>query len=116
MKKKQNSMTPAEVLEKFGMNAFIEVMKRIRPDWTILPNEDGKGYQVVMPDHGVLNVDNVNISYEKFEEYKRCQKLGKFNMLEYSSWQPYTILSKCEWFEILSNYEKYEIKFNRKRA
>ena len=110
------SMTPTEVLQKYGLNAFIEVMKLIRPEWTIIPNEDGKGYKVYMPDKEPLEVDVVNITADKFSEYRRCQKLGKFNMLEYPNWQPYTTLTQCEWYQIIANYDNYLNEFEGKRA
>ena len=110
------AMTPYEVLQKYGMNAFIEVMKYIKPEWTIIPYEDGKGYKIYMPDKEPLEVDVVNITQEKFSEYRRCQKLGKFNMLEYSNWQPYTFLTQCEWYQIITNYDNYLKEFEGKRA
>ena len=110
------SMTPYEVLQKYGMNAFIEVMKYIKPEWTIIPYEDGKGYKIYMPDKEPLEVDVVNITQEKFSEYRRCQKLGKFNMLEYSNWQPYTFLTKCECYQIIANYDNYLNEFEVKIA
>lgn len=110
------SMTPNEVLQRYGLNAFIEVMKCIKPEWTIIPDEDGMGYEVYMPDKEPLEVDVVNITQEKFSEYRRCQKLGKFNMLEYSNWQPYTTLTQCEWYHIITNYDNYLNEFEGKKA
>ena len=111
------SMTPAEILEKYGVNAFIEVMKTVQPDWTIIPNEDGNGFKVYMNDgNNPLYVDNVTITPAKFFEYRRCQKLGKFNMLEYANWKPYTTLTECEWYQIISNFENYLKEFEGKRA
>ena len=110
------SMTPAEILEKYGMNAFIEVMKRVAPECTIIPNEDGNGYQVYMPDKEPLDVDIVYITATKFSEYRRCQKLGKFNMLEYANWKPYTTLTECEWYQIISNFDNYLYEFEGKRV
>lgn len=110
------SMTPNEVLQKYGLNAFIEVMKYIRPDWTIIPNEDGKSYRVFKPGKAPLDIDIVHITEDKFSEYRRCQKLGKFNMLEYNNWQPYTTLTQCEWYQIITNYDNYLNEFEGKRA
>lgn len=110
------SMTPNEVLQKYGMKAFIEVMKRVVPECTIIPNEDGLGYRVLLPGKEPLDIDIVNITVDKFCEYKRCQKLGKFNMVDYSKWKPYTTLTECEWYEIITNYDNYLKEFEGKRA
>ena len=110
------SMTPNEVLQKYGMNAFIEVMKIVAPECTIVPNEDGISYKVYMPGENPLDIDVVNITADKFCEYRRCQKLGKFNMMDYSNWEPHTILTECEWYEIITNFDKYLKEFEGKRA
>ena len=107
-------MTPNEVLQKYGINAFIEVMKIVSPEWTIIPNQDGKGFEVYMNDTDPLDI--VNITADKFCEYRRCQKLGKFNMMDYSNWKPYTTLTECEWCEIITNYDNYLKEFEGKRA
>ena len=110
------SMTPNEVLQKYGMNAFIEEMKRICPEWTFIPYEDGKGFSVDMEDSKPLEVDVINITEDKFSEYRRCQKLGKFNMLDYLNWEPHTTLTECEWFQIIANYKNYLNEFEGKKA
>ena len=110
------SMTPNEVLQNYGMNAFIEVMKIVAPEYTIIPNEDGMSYKVYMPGENPLDIDVVNITADKFSDYRRCQKLGKFNMLDYSNWKPYTTLTECEWYEIITNYDNYLKEFEGKRA
>ena len=102
-----SSMTPNDVLQKYGMNAFIELMENINPEWTITPYEDGTGFSVDMGNPTQM----VNITEDKFSEYRRCQKLGKFNMLDYFNWEPYTTLTECEWFQIISNYRKYLNEF-----
>ena len=111
-----SSMTPYEVLQKYGMNAFIEVMKRISPECTIIPYEDGKSYKVYMEGSKPLEFDVVNITEDKFFEYRRCQRLGKFNMLDYLNWEPYTTLTECEWFQIIANYKNYLNEFEGKKA
>lgn len=110
------SMTPNEVLQKYGMNAFIEVMKIVAPECTIIPNEDCMSYKVYMPGENPLDIDIVNITADKFFEYKRCRKLGKFNMLDYSNWKSYTTLTECEWYDIITNYDNYLKEFEGKRA
>ena len=50
-------------------------MKRISPEWTIIPDEDGKSYRVYMGDSKPLEVDEVNITEDKFSEYSRCQHI-----------------------------------------
>ena len=47
------------------------------------------------------------ISRQQFDEYRRCQCLGVFNMLDYNSWKHYTTLTKNEWFEIIKEYDTY---------
>lgn len=110
------SMTPSEVLQKYGIKAFIEVMKIVSPEWTIIPNEDGKGFEVSMNDTDPLDIDIVNITADKFCEYRRCQKLGKFNMMDYSNWEAYTTLTECEWYQIITNYDNYLKEFEGNRA
>lgn len=109
------SMTPNEVLQKHGINAFIEVMKKVAPEWTIVPNEDGTGFEVHMNGSDPIDIDIVNITADKFSEYRRCQELGYFNMLEYTKWQPFTTLTECEWFQIITNYDNYLKEFKGKR-
>ena len=53
----------------------------------------------------------MEITKEKFNEYRRCQNLGIYNMLDYSSWQPRTFLTKDEWTYIISNYGELFDKF-----
>ena len=110
------SMTPNEVLQKYGINAFIEVMKIVSPEWTIIPNKDGKGFEVYMNDTYPLDIDIVNITADKFCEYRRCQKSGRFNMVEYSNWKPYTTLTEDEWYQIITNYDNYLKEFEGKIA
>lgn len=40
-----------------------------------------------------------------YDEYRRCQNLGYFNMLDYESWKPYTTLTRDEWMFIIQNYD-----------
>lgn len=68
-------------------------------EFTILPNEDCQGLEEPISDN-----EPFNITIDKFSEYRRCQKLGKFNMLEYSKWEPYTSLTEGVWYLIISNY------------
>lgn len=108
------AMTPYEILERYGMNSFIELMKIVSPEWTIIPQKDGKGFEVFMNDTDPNGV--VNITADKFSEYRRCQKSGRFNMVEYSNWKPYTTLTEDEWYQIITNYDNYLKEFEGKRA
>lgn len=47
------------------------------------------------------------ITHGKFREYRRCQSIGWFNMLDYNSWKPYTSLTQDEWFDIIDRYDYY---------
>ena len=51
------------------------------------------------------------ITKEKFEEYRRWQRLGFYNMLDYNSWRTHTTLTEDEWFEIVNNYSQYKEQF-----
>ena len=54
---------------------------------------------------------NNMITKEQFEDYLSCQKSGRFNMLDYSSWEPYTNLTNDEWFTIIRNYGELYDKY-----
>lgn len=55
----------------------------------------------------------MEITKEKFEDYRNCQQLGIYNMLAYSQYvnNGLTNLTKDEWFEIIKNYKEYFNKF-----
>ena len=57
----------------------------------------------------------VVISPQKFGEYRRCQILGYFNMLDYQNWKRFTRLTEDEWWEIIDNYDHYKKMFNNKK-
>lgn len=75
-------------------------------EFTILPNEECQCLEEPISDN-----EPFNITIDKFSEYRRCQKLGKFNMLEYSKWEPYTSLTEGELHLIISNYGNYKKNF-----
>lgn len=52
------------------------------------------------------------ITREQFEEYKRCQELGHFNMFDYRSWKSFTTLTKDQWIEIITHYNELSKKYN----
>lgn len=54
----------------------------------------------------------MEITKEQFEEYRRCQQLGYYNMLDYGSWSRITTLSKSQWISIISNYTTLASKYN----
>lgn len=56
-------------------------------------------------------VDNIIITKEHLIEYRRCQGLGLFNMLDYNSWSQFTTLSKDAWYKIIKNYNTYFKKY-----
>lgn len=53
----------------------------------------------------------MEITKEHFLEYLRCQRIGRYNMLDFNSWEPYTSLPRAYWFEIVYNYSEYHKKF-----
>ena len=54
------------------------------------------------------------ITKEKFEDYRGCQSLGFWNMLDYRSYRDngLTSLTKDEWLEIIKHYSEFAKKFN----
>lgn len=55
-------------------------------------------------------MEKITITKEHFLEYLRWQRIGRFNMLDYNSWEPYTGLSRSAWFEIVYHYSDYHKK------
>lgn len=57
----------------------------------------------------------MNITKEKWQDYRRCQKLGYWNMLDYTSYvhAKLTKLTEDEWKEIVKNYSKYVAQYGR---
>lgn len=53
-----------------------------------------------------------DITKEQFAEYKRCQALGLFNMLDYTSWSQYTTLTRDQWGACIMHYKHYSELFN----
>lgn len=49
------------------------------------------------------------ITKEQFADYRACQGLGAYNMLDYASYavSGLTNLTEEQWFEIIKNYSKY---------
>lgn len=61
-------------------------------------------------------MEKITITKEHFLEYLRWQRIGRFNMLDYNSWEPYTGLSRSAWFEIVYHYSDYHKKIHVMRT
>tara|TARA_R100000655_G_scaffold7920_4_gene21120 strand:+ start:2733 stop:2930 length:198 start_codon:yes stop_codon:yes gene_type:complete len=51
------------------------------------------------------------ITKEMFEEYKKVQESGKFNMLEPRAREG-TSLDRRQWYIIISNYDRLKFKYS----
>tara|TARA_R100001244_G_scaffold104496_3_gene77524 strand:- start:1581 stop:1763 length:183 start_codon:yes stop_codon:yes gene_type:complete len=51
--------------------------------------------------------DTVKITEEQFNEYLIVQESGAYNMLDRRA-REMTSLSRTEWIELISNYDKYK--------
>lgn len=49
---------------------------------------------------------SVEITIQKFEEYERIRKEGKYNMIDPRA-RELSTLSKDEWFRIIKDYDKF---------
>lgn len=52
----------------------------------------------------------MSITKEMFEEYKKVQESGDFNMLDPQAREG-TSLDRNQWYAIISNYDKYYKKW-----
>ena len=54
------------------------------------------------------------ITKRKFEDYRSCQSLGFWNMLDYRSYRNngLTSLTEDEWLEIIKRYSEFAKKFD----
>lgn len=57
----------------------------------------------------------MEITKEKWQDYRRCQELGYWNMYDYTSYAQHklTKLTKDEWLEIIKNYSKYAAQYGK---
>lgn len=58
---------------------------------------------------------DIIITKEKWQDYRKCQQLGYFNMFDYMSYVRHrlTKLTEKEWIEIIKNYSKYAEQYGK---
>lgn len=53
----------------------------------------------------------MELTKEQFAEYRKCQDIGLFNMLDWESWRYGTTLTEKQWWEAIKNYKYYKQKY-----